>query len=103
MVARINRAIAYKRLGKTGKMNKDLDAIEDALKGEKSVGFYVPALVAGVAALRKDKKAMLKGLRKALNKGSLSIEDIKLYPVFEDYYKDTDFKLLISGRKKKKK
>jgi len=103
LVARINRAIAYKRLGKTGKMNKDLDAIEDALKGEKSVAFYVPALVAGVAALRKDKKAMLKGLRKALSKGSLSIEDIKLFPVFEDYYKDTDFKLLISGRKKKKK
>lgn len=103
LVARINRAIAYKRLGKTGKMNKDLDAIEDALKGEKSVEFYVPALVAGVAALREDKKAMLKGLRKALNRGSLSIEDIKFYPVFEDYYEDTDFKLLISGRKKKKK
>jgi len=102
-VARINRAIAYKRLGKPGKMNKDLDAIEDAIEGEESVEFYMPALVAGVAALRKDKKAMLNKLRKALNKGYLSIEDAKLYPVFEDYYNDTDFKSLISGRKKKKK
>lgn len=103
LVARINRAIAYKRLGRTGKMNKDLDAIEDAMEREKAVEFYVPALAAGAAALRKDKKAMLKTLKRALNKGYLSIEDVKLYPVFEDYYNDADFKSLFSGRKKRKK
>lgn len=102
-VTRINRAIAYKRLGMKGKMNKDLDEIEDAMESEASIKFYVPALKAGVAALRKDKKAMLKALRAALNKGYLSIEDVKLYPVFEDYHNDADFKSLISGREKGKK
>lgn len=101
-VAMINRAIAYKRLGKKGKMNKDLDEIEDAMKSEPSIKFYVPALKAGVAALRKDKRGMLKALREALNKGYLSIEDVELYPVFEDYRNDADFKSFISGRKKGK-
>jgi len=99
-VARINRAIAYKRLGMKSKMNKDLAEIEDAMEREGSIKLYVPALKAGVAALRRDKKTMLKALREALKKGYLSIEDVKLYPVFEDYHDDEDFKLLISERKK---
>jgi NAD-dependent SIR2 family protein deacetylase len=101
-IARINRAIAYKRLGRKGKMNTDLDEIEDEMKRETSIKFYMPALKAGVAALRKDKKGMLKALRGVLNKGYLSIEDVELYPVFEDYRNDTDFKSLISERKKGK-
>ena len=80
-------------------MNKDLDAIEDAMKSEPSIKFYVPALKAGVAALRRDKKAMLRALREALNKGYLSVGDVELYPVFEDYHDDPDFKSLISGGK----
>jgi hypothetical protein len=101
-VARINRAIAYKRLGRKSKMNKDLDEIEDGMKSEPSIKFYVPALKAGVAALRRDKKGMLKALREALNKGYLRIKDVELYPVFEDYRNDADFKSLINERKKAK-
>jgi hypothetical protein len=103
LVARINRAIAYKRLGMRDKMNKDLDAIEDAIKASALVERYVPGLSAGVAALRKDKRTMLKRLETLLDKGYLSIETIKLYPVFEDYHDDADFKSLISEREKRER
>ena len=102
-IVRINRAIAYKRLGKTGKMNNDLDAIDARLgtvEKRRAVELYLPGIAAGVAALRKDKETMLKMLDMALDKRHLTIENIKLYPVFEDYRNDTDFKSLISGRKK---
>jgi NAD-dependent SIR2 family protein deacetylase len=103
LVARINRAIAYKRLGMTDKMNKDLDEIEDAIKTSGFVELYIPGLSAGVAALRKKKKTMLRRLKKVLEQGYLSTEIIKLYPVFEDYHNDADFKSLIAGEKKKRK
>ena len=103
LVARINRAIAYKRLGKVAKMNKDLNAIEDEMAEKRSVKLYLPGLAAGVAALRKKKKTMLRRLKKVLDIGYLSIEDVELYPVFEDYHNDVDFKSLINERKKRKK
>lgn len=103
LVARINRAIAYERLGKTGRMNKDLDAIDAGLSArEKRIGsgVYRPDFRAGVAALRKDKEEMLEMLKVALDRSFLTIEDLKSYPVFEGYRNDADFKSLISGRKK---
>lgn len=102
-LARINRAIAYKRLGKTEKMKKDLDAIDEMLnvkERNRSVGFYMTGLAAGAAALRKNKKKMLKMVNIALDRGNLNVENLKLYPVFEDYRNDIDFKAIISGRKK---
>lgn len=101
--ARINRAIAYKRLGKTDKMNKDLDeidAISSAVEKRIKGGPHQPGIAAGVAALRKDKEKMLEMLNIAFNRSLLSIENLKLYPVFEDYRDDTDFKSFISERKK---
>jgi NAD-dependent SIR2 family protein deacetylase len=84
LIARINRAIVYKRLKKISEMEKDLKAIEE--RGPEE------SLRAGIAALRKDKKEMLKMLSIAVNKGILSTEQIKVFPVFEDYRKDEDFK-----------
>lgn len=103
--ARINRAIAYKRVGNTGKMNKDLDAIDarlSAVAKTKAVDIYQPGIGAGVAALRKDKKAMFKMLDIALARSYLTIDNLISYPVFEDYRSDADFKAFISRKEKKK-
>ena len=92
LIARINRAIAYKRLKKISEMEKDLKAIEEREPEE--------SLRAGIAALRKDKKEMLKMLSIAVNKGLLSTEHIKIFPVFEDYQNDEDFKKFARDREK---
>ena len=90
-IARINRAIAYKRLGKTREMNADLKAIEDLRPYE--------AVAAGVAALRKKKPQMFKLLNAALNKKQLSLDDLVLYPVFEDYRPDAEFQKFVTERR----
>jgi hypothetical protein len=92
LTARINRAIAYKRLKRLPEMEKDLKAIEERKPGEH--------LRAGIAALRKDKEEMLKMLSLALDKGLLSTKNVKIFPVFEDYHNDEDFKSLVQGREK---
>lgn len=92
MIARINRAIAYKRLGKMTEMEKDLVEIEEREPDE--------SLKAGIAALRKDKKKMLSMLSAVVDKGLLSTEHIKMFPVFEDYRDDQDFKKFIKDREK---
>ncbi len=92
LIARINRAIAYKRLNKTSEMEKDLKAIEEREPDE--------SFRAGIAALRKDKKEMLKMLSIAVNKGLISTEHVKIFPVFEDYQNDEDFKKFARGREK---
>lgn len=92
LIARINRAIAYKRLKKISEMEKDLEAIEEREPTEQ--------FRAGIAALRKDKKEMLKMLSIAVNKGLLSTEHIKIFPVFEDYHNNEDFKKFVRDREK---
>jgi len=92
LIARINRAIVYKRMKKISEMERDLKAIEEREPGE--------SFRAGIAALRKDKKEMLKMLSIAVNKGLLSTEHIKIFPVFEDYQNDEDFKKFAQGREK---
>ncbi len=87
LTARINRAIAYKRLNKIPEMEKDLKAIEERDPDE--------SFRAGIAALRKDKKEMLKILRVSVDKGLLSTEHVKKFPVFEDYHEDEDFKKFV--------
>ena len=94
--ARINRAIAYKRLGMIDEMNNDLDELEERMPAKS----YVASMRAGVAALRKDKKTMLKMLDMALDRKNISIEDAKVYPVFEDYRDDKDFQSLIARKGK---
>ena len=92
IISRINRAIAYKRLKKISEMEKDLKAIEEREP--------VESLRAGIAALRKDKEEMLKMLSIAVNKGTLSTEHVKMFPVFEDYQNDEDFKKFARDREK---
>ena len=92
LIARINRAIAYKRLNKPSEMEKDLKEIEEREPGE--------SIRAGIAALRKDKKEMLKMLSVAVNKGIISTEHIKIFPAFEDYKNNEDFKKFVRDRVK---
>ena len=89
-IARINRAIAYKRLNKIPEMERDLKEIEEREPDE--------ALRAGIAALRKKKKEMLKMLKVAVDKGLLSTAHVKTFPVFEDYREDEDFKKFVRDR-----
>ena len=90
MYVRINRAIAYKRLGCIELMAADLDVLEqdgDALE---------PSLRAGIAALRKDKVTMLSELKNCLHK-SIWPAQLRTFPVFEDYIDDPDFQRLLDA------
>ena len=81
---RINRAIALKRLGRADEMNADLDFLEQ--NGDTAD----PNIRAGVAALRGDKEEMLVTLEGSLFK-IISPEELRTFPVFEDYQDDPDF------------
>jgi tetratricopeptide (TPR) repeat protein len=83
IVARINRAIAYKRLHRPLLLKRDLEEIERRNPG-------TPVL-AGVAALRKDKDKLLEYLNLSLEKHEISIAQIREFPVFEDFRKDSEF------------
>lgn len=91
-ITRINRAIAYKRIGKTADMEEDLKEIEEREPNE--------ALKAGIAALRKDKPTMLNMLNIAVDKGLISVAHMKMFPVFEDYRDDEEFKQFIKEGEK---
>ena len=89
-IARINRAIALKRLGRTSEMMADLDFLERNGDTEET------NIRAGVASLKGDKEAMFSALREAWNK-TISAEQLRVFPVFEDYRDDPDFLDLISS------
>lgn len=85
---RINRAIAYKRLGRMEEMNDELQYLEKTgASGDINIK-------AGIAALKKDKEEMMLSLRKAIGQ-TLTQRDLKVFPVFEDYRDDRDFVKLI--------
>ena len=80
----INRAIALKRLGRNDEMMADLGLLEEeGYTGEARIR-------AGVAALRKEKEEMLAALKEAVP-GSISREQLTVFPVFEDYQDDAEF------------
>lgn len=91
--ARINRAIANKRLGHKKEMDEDLKELE-----EKEIGESVRA---GVAALRGNKEELLRLLDISIDKKLISIDNLKIFPVFEDYQQDEDFKKYIIDKTKK--
>jgi tetratricopeptide (TPR) repeat protein len=90
-IARINRAIALKRLGRRKEMEKELLAIEEQEPGEH--------FQAGIAALRRNKADMLKFLDIALAKGLITIDDVTMFVVFEDYWEDRDLLRLLEVRR----
>ena len=83
-IALINRAIALKRLGRRDEMTSDLDFLEE--NGDTDE----PRFRAGVAALRGDKEAMLAALNEAVPR-TISPDQLRVFPVFEDYRDDPDF------------
>ena len=89
-VTRINRAIALKRLGRTDEMNADLDFLEQNGDTDNA------NIRAGVAALRGDKEEMLIVLEESLFK-TISPEQLRIFPVFEDYQDDPNFAKLASS------
>ena len=84
-LVRINRAIALKRLGRIDQMMIDVRFLEES-------GVTVESnFKAGVAALKGDKDAMLQAIRDGLG-DSLSPNSLRVFPVFEDYREDPEFK-----------
>ena len=83
-ILRINRAIAFKRIGRAEDMMADLDVLDQ--DGSTAEAFTK----AGVAALRGDKREMFSALKESLNK-TISPKDLEGFPVFEDYREDPDF------------
>lgn len=94
LYSRINRAIAYKRLGNIGEMNSDLKILK-ALQPEESIA-------AGIAALEKNKGEMFRLLDIALSKKLISLENIRIFPVFEDYREDAELQKFVEDRKTKR-
>lgn len=90
-IARINRAIALKRLDRRKEMEKELSTIEEQGPEEH--------YLAGIAALRKNKAEMLKLLDVALAKRILTVDNVTMFVVFEDYWKDRDLLTLLEARK----
>lgn len=100
IIAGINRAIALKRLGRQTDLNAELDKIEK-LEPHKMPGFGL-ALAAGMAALRKKRDEMLGLVREALKKRELTRDNLKIFPVFEDFRNDEEFKKLTEVRVQQK-
>lgn len=88
-IVRVNRAIALKRLGQHDKMCEDLTNLEQSRAVDEQANIR-----AGVAALRGDKDGMFKALEECLFK-TVSPHQLKMFPVFEDYWDDPDFESFI--------
>ena len=65
------------------------------MQEKKRIRIGRSAIEAGIAALKNDKTLLLENLRKALRGGYITLEDVQLFPVFEDYRDDPEFKELI--------
>ena len=85
---RINRAIAFKRLGHTSDMENDLNALE------RNGGPTHINIKAGIAALRKEKEHMLSILKESLH-DTITPDNLMAFPVFEDYREDSEFLKLL--------
>jgi len=90
-IARINRAVALKRLGSIKEMEKELSILESEELRED--------VHAGIAALRNKKEEMLSLIKKALDKGLLTIDAVEMFLVFEDYWEDKDLLKLVERRR----
>ncbi len=89
-IARINRAIALKRLGRLEEMENELSTITKQRPRED--------IQAGVAALERDKDKMLRLLDIALAKRLLAVDNVRMFVVFEDYWEDKDLLKLLEVR-----
>jgi len=93
-MARINRAIAFKRLKRFKDMRSDLSFLEDEVS---DIMF-----LAGIAALRNKKEEMLKLLEQALIERRIAVDHIEMFPVFEDFHDDKDLLDLCDRYRKEK-
>ena len=92
-ITRINRAIALKRLGRSDKMLKDLEFLE------QSENPLDPNIKAGIGALKGDRANMFAALNEALGK-TISPKYLREFPVFEDYQEDPEFLRLLTKANK---
>jgi len=90
-IARINRAVALKRLGSIKEMEKELSILENEE--------YREDVSAGIAALRKKKEKMLSLIETALDKSLLTIDAVEMFLVFEDYWEDKDLLKLLERKR----
>jgi len=89
-LARINRAIALKRLGRFEEMENELSILEKQRPAED--------IQAGIAALRQEKGKLISLLEAALDKELLRVDDVRMFVVFEDYWEDKDLLKLLKSR-----
>ena len=87
-IVMVNQAIAQRRLGQTENLTLTLDRLE-ALGYDDNSRFKV-----AIAALRGDKSAMLNVLKERTGK-IFSARELTIFPLFEQYRDDPDFKNLI--------
>jgi hypothetical protein len=80
-VARINRAIAYKRIGKPELMEIELRQLESDQTIDAKSRVVISA---GMAALRGNLSAFKERFAEALNAGAISRKAFEEYPVFDD-------------------
>lgn len=90
---RINRAIALKRLNRSPELNRELEMLEKS-DPDKNV-------LAGIAALRNEKQKMLKLTSEALGEGLLGARHLTWFPVFEEYFHDPDWLVLVQKQKER--
>ena len=95
-IIRINRAIALKRLGHTDELTADLNFLD---RNGDTVDSNIKV---GVAALRKDRKAMFDALKECLYK-TLSPGQLFVFPVFEDYQDDPEFRDFVVNSSRSRK
>lgn len=97
-IARINRAIAYKRLGRLDEMRLDLTALEP-LTADPESGWI---LTAGIASLAEDRTRLVFALPNAIAQGQLTKENFELFPVFDDVRADQEITRIIARALKEK-
>ena len=92
-IARINRAIALKRLGRTDEMMSDLEFMEQ--NGDTAED----NIQAGVAALKGDRKTLFIALNASFGK-TIFLDNLRTFSVFEDYRDDPEFIKLFASEEK---
>lgn len=91
----INKAIAFKRLRHFDEMENEIAMLEAQIRSGRAEPSS--ALQAGIAALQGVRADMVRFLREALDLRQITVEQVREFPVFEDYRGDEAFQALLSS------
>ena len=92
LITKINRAIALKRLGRSIELEVELSTFpEESHPARKGMW----QITTGLAALANDKEKMLEYMERALRARQITVQQARMYPVFENYWSDEEFSKLL--------